>query len=203
LQELHTRRRDTIAKLDQRLNSAQTAPLVPAPKEDWLWAEVGTATSWKHSPEVPPGLTGRALTAWARDRHATALQQRLDALDTLLQPGATLTVTNTDDELALHLSGREALRLYDRPDTPFLAAQWRHALRDLNITESFNAPRLLKLLLTLRTTTDEPLRHRILALDHEITTLNQTLATKEAELNGIIYRLYGLTAGEIGVVENG
>lgn len=128
---------------------------------------------------------------------------RLDTLDALLQPGATLTVTNTEDELAIHLSGREALRLYDKPYTAFIAAQWRHALRDLNITESFNAPRLLKLLLTLRTTNEQTLRDRILTLDSEITTLDQTIANKEAELNAIIYRLYGLTPGEIAMVEGG
>ncbi|MEI6654448.1 MAG: DNA methyltransferase [Verrucomicrobiota bacterium] len=203
LQELHTRRRDTIARLEQRLHSTQTAPLSPAPKEDWLWAEVGTAASWKHSPEVPPGLTGRAFTAWAKDRHAAALQQRLDALDTLLQPGATLTVTNTADELNLHIAGREALRLFDKPDTPFIAAQWRHTLRDLNVTEAFSARRLLKLLLTLRTTTETPLRSRILTLDSEISTLDEVIATKEAELNKIIYELYHLTPDEIAMVETG
>jgi hypothetical protein len=40
LQELHTLRRDTIAKLDQRLHSAQTAPVSPAPKEVWLWPAI-------------------------------------------------------------------------------------------------------------------------------------------------------------------
>jgi hypothetical protein len=159
--------------------------------------------AFQNGPEsaAPVGLPARELTAWAKQRHAEALQQRLDTLDALLQPGTTLAVTNTDDELALHLSGREALRLYDKPDTEFIAAQWRHALRDLNITESFNAPRLLKLLLTLRTTNEETLRNRILALDTEITTLDQTIAAKEAELNAVIYKLYRLTPGEIGMVE--
>jgi hypothetical protein len=201
LQDLHTRRRDTIAKLDQRLTCTQTSPVSPAPKEDWLWSGIGSLASWKQSPEAPVGLPNRELTAWAKQRHAEAIQQRHDALDTLLQPGATLAVTNTGDELALHIGGREALRLYDRPDTPFIATQWRHALRDLNVTESFDAKRLLKLLLTLRTTTEPTLRDRILALDSEITTLDQTIATKEAELNGIIYQLYGLTTLEIGMVE--
>ncbi len=36
LQDLHTRRRDTIQKLDARLNSPQTVPVRPAPKPDWL-----------------------------------------------------------------------------------------------------------------------------------------------------------------------
>ena len=203
LQDLHTRRRDTIAQLDQRLLSAQTIPMNPSPKEDWLWSAIGTAASWQQAPEVSPGLTGRALTVWAKDRHAAALQQHLDALDTLLQPGATLTVRNTDDKLTLDIAGREALRLFDRPDTPFLAAQWRHALRDLNVTEAFDAKRLIKLLLTLRTTNETTLRDRILALDTEITTLDQTIASREAELNALIYQLYRLTPGEITMVEAG
>lgn len=203
LQDLHTLRRDTIAKLDQRLNCPQTSPVSPAPKEEWLWAAVGSPASWKQAPAAPAGLPNRELTAWSKQRHAEALQQRHDALDALLQPGSTLAVTNTDDELALHLAGREALRLYDRPDTPFLAAQWRHALRDLNVTEAFNATRLLKLLLTLRTTPEPTLRDRILALDTEITTLDQTIATREAELNAIIYRLYRLTPEEVAMVEGG
>lgn len=203
LQELHTLRRDTIAKLDQRLHSAQTAPVSPAPKEDWLWPAIGTPATWKRSPAAPAGLSARDLTAWAKQQHAAALQERHDTLDALLQPGATLTVTNTEDELALHIAGREALRLYDKPGTPFLAAQWRHALRDLNVTEAFSATRLIKHLLTLRTTTEEPLRQRILALDHEITELNRTLAAKESELNAIIYSLYQLTSEEIAMVAGG
>jgi hypothetical protein len=203
LQELHTRRRDTIAKLDQRLHSAQTTPLSPAPKEDWLWSDIGTPATWKQSPQAPAGLPARELTAWAKEKHAAALQNHLDHLDALLQPGSTLTIENTDDEIALSIGGRPALRLYDKPDTPFLAAQWRHALRDLNVTESFNATRLLKLLLTLRTTTEAPLKNRILSLDQEITQLDQTIAAREAALNAITYQLYGLTQEEIAMVEGG
>jgi hypothetical protein len=203
LQELHTCRRDTIARLDQRLHSAQTTPLSPAPKEDWLWSDIGTPATWKQSPQAPTGLPARELTAWAKEKHTAALQNHLDHLDALLQPGSTLTVENTDDEIALSIGGRPALRLFDKPGTPFLAAQWRHALRDLNVTEAFNATRLLKLLLTLRTTTEEPLKNRILSLDQEITHLDQTIAAQESALNAITYQLYGLTPEEIAMVEGG
>jgi len=172
LQELHTLRRVTIAKLDQRLHSAQTATVSPSPKEDWLWPAIGTPATWKRSPAAPAGLSARDLTAWAKQQHTAALQECHDTLDALLQPGATLSVSNTDDELALHIAGRVALRLYDKPDTPFLAAQWRHALRDLNVTEAFAAKKLIRHLLTLRTTTEEPLRQRILVLDQEITKMD-------------------------------
>jgi hypothetical protein len=203
LQELHTRRRDTIAKLDQRLHSAQTTAVSPALKPDRLWSHIGTPTTWKESPEAPAGLTARELTAWAKERHAQALQHRLDMLDALLQPGTLFTVENSQDEVALFIGGREALRLYDRLYLPFLAAQWRHALRDLNITEAFDAKRLLKYLLNLRLTNEDSLRDRIVALDAEITLLDQTIAEREATLNAIIYQLYHLTADDIAMVEGG
>ncbi len=203
LQELHTQRRDTIAKLDQRLFSAQTAPLSPELKPDWLWSDVGTPASWKQSLNAPAGLSARDLTAWAKQQHLDALQQKLDTLDALLQPGATIAITNTDDEIVLTISGREALHLYDKPQTEWIAAQWRHALRDQNVTEAFDAKKLLKPLLTQRTTTEEPLRQRILHLDQQITHLDQTIAQKESELNAIIYSLYALSAEEVSMVENG
>jgi hypothetical protein len=200
LQELHTRRRDIIAKLDQRLNSPQTIPISPALKESWLWSDVGTPVSWKQSPKAPEGIGAKDLTAWAKARHTETLQQHYDSLDVLLQPGVTLNVTNTDDELILHIGGREALRLYDKPETPFIAAQWRHALRDLNVTESFDAKRLIKHLLTIRTTNEQLLRDKILMLDQEIFQIEQTIAQKESELNSITYQLYRLTNEEINMV---
>lgn len=203
LQELHTRRRDLVEKLDNRLRSPQTVPLSPAPGPEWLWADVGTATAWKRSPEVPAGLSARELSTWAKARHAEALQARHDALDALLQPGVSLAVENTGDELVLRIGGREALRLYDRPDTPLVAVQWRHALRNRNVTEAFDATRLQRLLLDLRTTADAPLRDRLLALDAEITALDATLAARESALNAIIYRLYALAPEEIAMVEAG
>jgi hypothetical protein len=41
------------------------------------------------------------------------------------------------------------------------------------------------------------------ALRDRILTLDQTIATREAELNAIIYRLYRLTPAEIAMVECG
>ena len=202
LQELHTLRRDTVAKLEKRLHSTQTAPRSPALKEEWLWSVVGTPTSWKQAKEAAH-LNGRELTSWAKQRHKETLQERIDSLDVLLQPGVTLDVTNSEDELVLHIGGREALRLFDRPDTLFLAAQWRHALRDINVTESFDGKKLVKKLLALRTTSEQTLRDRILSLDEEIESIGVTIAAKELELNQIIYRLYGLSPAEIEMIEAG
>jgi len=202
LQEMHTQKRDLVAKLEERLQSPQTVVMVPKPGPDWLWAEVGTAASWRASPGAPPGLKGRELTAWAKARHEDTLTAKFEALDNLLAPGAGLEVANTADTLTLCIAGREALRLFDKPDTPFIAAQWRQALRDLNVTEAFTGQRLLRLLLDLRTTADAGLRDRIIALDAEITAIEATIATAESEMNTLVYRLYGLADPvEIAMVE--
>lgn len=203
LQEIHTQRRDTIAKLHQRLHSTQTAPFTPEPKPDWLWSNVGTPASWKNATSAPAGLSVRDLTAWAKQQHQDALQQKLDTLDALLQPGATISITNTDDEIVLSISGREALHLFDKPQTEWIAAQWRHSLRDQNVTEAFDSKKLLKQLLTQRTTNEEPLRQRVLQLDQQITALDALIAQKESAINQITYQLYGLTAEEIAMVEGG
>ncbi len=76
-------------------------------------------------------------------------------------------------------------------------------MRDQRVTEAFDAKRLQRLLLDLRTTADAPLRDRLLALDAEITALDQTLVDRESALNVLIYRLYGLTPEEITMVEAG
>jgi len=47
------------------------------------------------------------------------------------------------------------------------------------------------------------LRQSILTLDEEIATGDQTIATKESELNASTYHLYGLTPEEIAMVEGG
>lgn len=201
LQELHTRRRDLVAALAQRLRSPQTMPMAPAPGPDWLWAEVLTPTAWKARADAPAALSGRELTAWAKTRHEETLQSRLDQLDALLQPGARFEVANTADDIRVTVGGSEALRVYDKPDTPFVAAQWRHALRDANVTEAFDGKRLLRLLLDLRATADRALRDRMVALDAEITALDAEIAAAEQGINTVVYRLYQLTRDDIAVIE--
>lgn len=192
LQDLHTRRRDLITKLDTRLSSDQTEDLRPKPGPDWIWAKVGTKTSFLKHPDLPEGLNKTQVKTWSKNRHEEALAEHLDTLDVLLQPGVPLRVDNSTDEITLHINDRPALVLYDKPDTPFLAAQWRHTLRDKNVTEAYNGKKLLNDLLKLKTTLDDTLKTRILTLDHEITDLDQVIAENEHEMNDIVSGLYGV-----------
>jgi hypothetical protein len=200
LQEMYTRRRDLVSAFEQRLMSTQTVAMTPAPGPEWLWAEVGTVASWKVHPEAL-GRTGRVLTAWAKARHEQALEEHIAMLDTCLTKGARFDVSLIADQLVLTIGGNEVLRLFDRLDADFIAAQWRHALRDANVTEAFDGKRLLRLLLDLRTTADESLRARMISIDAEIIALDQELSTREQSLNALVYRLYHLTPSEIVMIE--
>ena len=197
LQELHTARRDQIEKFDRRLNSAQTVDDTKA--ETWLWADLHSVDHWKKN--APANLTAaRERTAWAKACYQQRLTDHLTELDARLKPGATLVVSNTDDEIRLAINGATALELFDKPDTPLLAAQWCHALRGVRVTEAFDGKRLVKFLLTLRAIPDANLAASLLTIDRDLATLGQTIAAAETALNTLTYRLYRLTPAEIALV---
>ncbi len=199
LQDLHTRRRDLVQKFDKRLNSPQTKK--DKRQDRWLWADIGTVTDWKKSPEAPSELKGRELSTWAKRQRDAVRDGHYEELDARLHAGALLTIENTEDELHLKIDGCPVLTRYDDPDTELIAAQWRHALRDLNLTESFNAKKLVKLLTNLRTTDHEQLRDRLIEIDAEIQTADVQIEKEEIELNELVYGLYGLCEEEVRMVE--
>jgi len=201
LQQLHTQRRDLVLKCGKRLNSTQTQP--DKRSDTWLWADVGTVASWKNSSEIPEGFKGAELTAWAKDMTAARRQVHYEQWDARLHPGVSITVENSDDELQLKIGDVVVLELFDELDTPFIAAQWRLATRNLNITEKFTAKKLAAKLLALRKTDHSALKERIITLDAEITELDKQIAAAEREMNDMVYGLYGLTDEEIAVVESG
>ncbi|MBI4832972.1 MAG: Eco57I restriction-modification methylase domain-containing protein [Candidatus Lindowbacteria bacterium] len=199
LQELHTHRRDLVEKFERRLRSAQTVEDEKAPH--WLWADVGTVASWKSSSSAPNGLSARELTVWAKSKTIEKLDFHLSELDALLKPGSRMAVENEADEIRLKINGRIVIHCYDLPGTPLIAAQWRHALRDVRVTEAFDGKKLLNLLCGLRKTADANLAQALVNLDGEIADLDQQIATTESHLNKIIYGLYQLSSAEIQLVE--
>ncbi|MEI6211599.1 MAG: restriction endonuclease subunit M, partial [bacterium] len=197
LQDLHTRGRALADAIDARLASAQTAPFEPGP--EWLWAEVRTPAQWKAV--APASLRGAARTVWAKDRHAAALADRLATLDVALAAAtpAVCEVVDGAGRLSLHVNGRVAVDLFDRPDTPFIAAQWRHALRNFR----GDARRLLNQLLKLRATPDAALADAVVRLVVERQSLASELVAAEAEMNAIVFGLYGLTDEERSQIQAG
>jgi hypothetical protein len=143
------------------------------------------------------------LSAWAREKKKSVRRRHYEELDARLHAGADLTVENTDDEIRLRIDDCVVIEHFADPHTPFIAAQWRHAVRDLNVTEKFTAKRLVRKLLRLRSTSDADLREGLVALDGRITSLDARIATEEAEMNDLVYGMYGLSDEEVRLVEEG
>lgn len=83
-----------------------------------------------------------------------------------------------------------AVELFDRPGTPFIAAQWRHVLRNFH----GDAKRLLALLLKLRSTPDATLAAAVTRLVSDRQSLAVEIASTEKEMNERVFGLYGLTS---------
>lgn len=201
LQELHTRRRDLLAAVDKRLESGQCEE--EKRDEGWLWAEVKPVPAFKR--EAPKGLAGPAVTAWAKERREAVLRARLEAIDAVLRAGVRLVVENVAGELKVTAEGAVLIDgvFLDADEAAFTAAQWRQKARRTNVTEKFDAKRLVALLLKLRKTNNAALRRQVVELDEEIMTLDETIEDAEREMNRLTYRLYGLTEEEIRLVEGG
>ncbi|MCK9303863.1 MAG: hypothetical protein M0P27_00520 [Bacteroidales bacterium] len=199
LQAMHTRQRDLINKIERRLQGSQMIERKHAP--GWLWADAKSVGDWAKSPEKPADLKGRALTAWAKEQAALSLQHHLDELDARLNVNAEVLVENDDAELRLLINGVAVVELFDKPDTPLIAAQWRQFARTTNITEKFDGKKLLAKILSLRSTKDETLKNSIIVIDQELQLLDLQIAAAEEQLNEIIFQLYRLTPEEIALVK--
>jgi hypothetical protein len=198
LQSLHTERRDKIDAIDKRLASTQCEE--EAKGYEWFWAEVKPVSEFKKV--APNELTRREKTAWAKEKHEQLLKTKLGVIDALLKPGVKLEALFDDGELTLSIDGIPTLHLYlDDEEGRFVAAQWCQKIRQTNITEKFDAKKLIKLLLSLKRTENTALREQILRLDEEIADIETKIDEKEDAMNRLVYGLYGLEEEDIALIE--
>ena len=201
LQDLHTKRRDLQLAIDKRINSPQCSD--DKRNEKWLWDDVETVATIKKT--APPELKGKALTAWAKLQRELKLTAYFDRINAMLQPGVCLTVENDMGELRVLANGAALIEgiFVDDDEASFIAAQWRHKARQTNVTEKFDAKRLLGLLLKLRKTDNDAICKQVVKIDADIQTLDEQIAHAEADMNALTYKLYGLTNAEVRLVEEG
>jgi len=198
LQELHTRRRDLAAEIDQRVDGDAT----DADVRPWsfLWADVKDVATLKG--EAPTDLKGPALTAWAKAEQERRLEARLGSVQERMRPGAALSVQAGVDDVRFLADGVPIVTAFVSPaEAPFIAAQWRRIARDLNVTASTTAKSLVQSLLRLRRTSNVAVVEGVLDRDRQIADLDARIAAAEAGMNDLVFRLYGLSAGERALVE--
>lgn len=200
LQELHTNRRDKVAFLQEAILSDSTLP-DSRTAGAFLWADVRTVADWKK--EDTEGRKGKQLTDWAKAKREETLNAHFDEINPRFVPGARLDAKHTQGVLRFLVDGAGVVQAYPEEDeADFIAAQWRQVARTTNVTEKFDAKRLVKALLTLRKTTNKGLLKHVLKLDAEIQALDAAIEKQEREMNQLVYSLYKLTDAEIELVES-
>lgn len=194
------KRRDFLCELARRLISRHMTPA--AYDEAWLFGALAPIAGRKV--EAPTGLRAGARTVWAKEQRALRLAAALEPIQRRLRAGATLQVLEKPGELGVQIDGVTVLDsvFVDVDETAFIAAQWRQKLRQANVTATFKADRLVKLLLDLRTTENAALKAQVVDLDRKIEALDQEIAAREEEMNELLYELYGLDEEERRLVEN-
>jgi len=199
LQDLHTNHRDKILAIDERLDSPQCENDIR--DEGWLWADVKSVSILKK--EAPNELKGRELTAWARKQRELKLMAHYDMIDAMLRPRVNLSVDSAYGELKILVNGISLISgIYlSEEEVDFVSAQWRQKLRRTNVTEKFDAKRLIKLLLNLRKTQNKVIEKQVVSIDREIQELDIVLENVENDMNKLTYKLYDLTEEEIEIVE--
>jgi len=188
-----------IQDIDRRLASPQCHDDLK--DESWLWTEV--ADEKVLSLSAPAGLKGHQIAAWAKEERERRLDRHLIRIKAIA--GARFTVAFKKGEMKLLVEDIPVITglFLPKEEAKFIAAQWRHKIRTLNITENFDPGRLVKSLLKLRTTSNKAIMEQVVELDEEITALEAQIAKLETGINTIIYQLFGLSQLEIELIEKG
>lgn len=197
--DLFSRRDELMRQLSRRLESAQCE--LDVRTEEWIWADVRSAQSLAGT--APNSLKTAEARVWAKEERERRLAHRLAGLDTMLQAGVRLEVQCDGGELRLLVNGVSAIEgvFLDDQEAPFIAAQWRHKSRSINVTEKFDGKRLVRQLLDLRKTENQALRAQVVDLDAKLQAIESEIEKAEVEMNRLIYRLYKLTPKEIRLIE--
>jgi hypothetical protein len=197
LQGRWTHRRDLLQQAADRLSVLARARH-PA---DWLWPDLPSLQA--KSERAPRGL---GLTTdrerWARERLDEMEAARVEALQAALDRGGRREVRFQSGELRLFMGGVVVLdKVYlDDAAGPLAEAYWRWLLLS---GPTRDAKRFAAELRRPPTPSESPAAtqfiERVAALAREVAAIE----ADEGDLNELLYRLYGLSAEERNLVENG
>ncbi|WP_051155990.1 Eco57I restriction-modification methylase domain-containing protein [Leucothrix mucor] len=205
LQSLRTSYRDELQKLRKRISASQLSDDTKSPQ--WIWADLTNDwKSFKASEEAKATLLkGSALTKWAKAQYESNVVNKLENLAVRMHPKLKLTVLNDDGELSVLADGVPAFdSIYvDESEAEFIVAQWNYVIRTTNITPSLTAKKLLDQFLKLQKTDNESLKKQIIAIAKKLDQLEADIEKEEAEMNSLVYSLYGLSDAEIRQIEQG
>ncbi|MBY0332554.1 MAG: Eco57I restriction-modification methylase domain-containing protein [Acetobacteraceae bacterium] len=194
---LHTRRAAALHRLEHRFAACavQTEPI------EWLLAgQVMPLDALRRS--APPTLARRETQAWAMARQAEQTQAAIARMAGLLPPDANLTVAFEGGELRLNANGMPLLdRIFlDAADGPFIALQWRLALRGRNFVGMAGAEALLRRLPSVRRSANPDLRAQAIGAGERVLRYDAAIALNALRMETALEAAYGLTPDERVVI---
>lgn len=199
LQSVHTERRDLLGRIARRLSTLRGR----AKPETWLFPSLRSKTDL--IAEAPLRLDPDQKREWAEKRYETDLAAILDAISPRLLPGAVLSAAFADGELSFSVDGVPVVeRVFaDVAEGEFIVAQWKVLAATFSITDATDGRKFSVALRKLAAPDNPAVVQQVIALEAELSGLEVDIAAKEAEMNGLIDRLYGLTEAERRLVAKG
>ena len=198
---LHARRARALALLDRRLSVCA----VVTEKEEWLLPGRGVQPLADLRRAAPAAAPARERTAWAKARQAAQVAQAMTEAAVLLTPGAALAVAWEGGELRLSADGMPVFdRIFLPPaDGPFIALQWRLALRGRAFMGEGGAKALAAALRAIRRTANPELARQAIAAGDRVLAYDAAIARNDAATEDALDRAYGLTLAEMAVLDSG
>ena len=155
--------------------------------------------------DAPAGLDATERRAWARTAYEADVTARHTALAAAFRPGAALDAALTDGELRFLVEGAAVLdRVFvTSAEGAFLLAQWKVLASTLVITERTDGKKLANALRSFALPDNPAVVEQVVAAAGELDTCEGAIRKAEAEINELVFDLYGLTPGERRLVSAG
>ncbi len=199
LQRLHTLRRDLLTRIARRISTVAQRP------RPLTWLFAGLMPPQAREASAPAGLDTAERRAWARTAYEAELATRCTALAAAFRPGVTLDAALVDGELRFLVEGIAVVdRVFVTPaEGAFLLAQWKVLASTLVITERIDGKKLANALRSLALPDNPVVVEQVVAAVRELDTCEAAIRKTEAEMNELVFALYGLTPAERALVAAG
>jgi hypothetical protein len=196
LQAAHTARKCVLDDIEKCMETVQ----LKARPESWLFPTLERRKSL--ADRAPKKLSNDEKAEWVSQKYDEALQGKYDEVGSRLESGATLDAAYEGGELSLSVGGVRVIdRIFvDGAEGMFILAQWKVLAQPFPVTEKTDGKKLCNALRRLAVTDNPAIVSQIIKLEKQLGALESDIANEEALLNGLVYRLYGLTDAEIELV---
>lgn len=199
LQDLHTRRRNLLKEIARRCETLRYRSKV----ESWVFPVLKSKRELED--EAPAKLDREQKKAWANKEYQLALDALLSDLGAMLTPDATLDAEFNDGELKFFIDGHPVVEQVFLPaaEGEFIAAQWKVLASTYSVTEKTDGRKFVNALRKIGESSNPAVVVQIIEKQKELSRIEAEIATAEAEINTLVYRLYGLSAADVAIIESG